>query len=283
MPRSWLNPSGVVHGACHLAGRQGTRPVHKNESCELPHSPRQSNLLTTAPSPFGPTERTDREGGDTMPDIDVWVTVADGVADTVAADCHRAQRIFSAVPLNLRVSKFLLTRDQTRAILGSDGKLAVSGSSQTFTHNLPIGEANSREVAITVEDRSGNFTSEVWAAIRNWTDLGGLHVFYVPDFSRSGLEGGLTLRVGDMIDPIIFVAQTANQSLLSLTRGRRGVLEHEIGHAFGLADNMRANTLMLGIVSSDGSDAGTTLLPNEMQTIRSSRLLRVAAELATRH
>jgi hypothetical protein len=35
----------------------------------------------------------------------------------------------------------------------------------------------------------------VWAAIKNWTDLGGLHVFYVPDFDTPGLEGGICLRM----------------------------------------------------------------------------------------
>jgi hypothetical protein len=130
---------------------------------------------------------------------------------------------------------------------------------------------------MTVKDPSGRFTTEVWAAIRNWTDLGGLHVFYVPDFDTPGLEGGICLRVGDEIDPIIFVSQKSNQELLTKTKGARGILEHEIGHAFGLKDNARANTLMLGIVSSDASDAGTALSQDELQIIANSRLLGLAA------
>ena len=73
---------------------------------------------------------------------------------------------------------------------------------------------------MTVKDPGGRFTTEVWAAIKNWTDLGGLHVFYVPDFDPPGLEGGICLRVGEEIDPIIFVSQKANQELLKKTKGR---------------------------------------------------------------
>jgi hypothetical protein len=123
----------------------------------------------------------------------------------------------------------------------------------------------------------------VWAAIKNWTDLGGLHVYYVPDFDTPGLEGGICLRMDDQIDPIIFVSQKSNRELLSLTKGARGILEHEIGHAFGLKDTPQANTLMNGIVSSDGSDAGTSLSRDEMQTIANSRLLGLAAGAEAAH
>jgi homoserine kinase len=68
----------------------------------------------------------------------------------------------------------------------------------------------------------------------------------------------------------------ANQALLSSTKGARGVLEHEIGHAFGLKDTTRANTLMNGVVSSDGSDAGTSLSQDELRIIENSRLLSLA-------
>ena len=63
---------------------------------------------------------------------------------------------------------------------------------------------------MTVQDPNGRFSTEVWAAIKNWTDLGGLHVFDVREFDPPGAEGGICLRVGDQIDPIIFVSQKAN-------------------------------------------------------------------------
>lgn len=207
--------------------------------------------------------------------VNSWVTIADGVQDTVAQDFQRAQRVFAALSMDFRISKFTLTRAQTQTILGSDGKLALTGGPTQFTHNLPIGAANSREIPLGVSDPNGRFTQEVWAAIRDWTDIGGLHVFYVPDFDPPTGEGGITLRVGDEIDPIIFVNQNANLSMVSNTRGRRGVLEHEIGHAFGLPDLSRGNVLMTGIISSDASDAGTALSQAELNTIRSSRLLDV--------
>ena len=212
-----------------------------------------------------------------MPTIDVWLTVVHGVKDTTAKDFHRSEKVFVHVPLKFKVRKFTLNRDQTKAILGTDGKLALSGGPTEFDHNLPAGAASTVERPMTVKDPNGRFTTEVWAAIRNWTDLGGLHIFYVPDFDTPGLEGGICLRMGDQIDPIIFVSQKANQDLLTVTKGHRGILEHEIGHAFGLKDTSRANTLMNGIVSSDGSDAGTSLSQDELQTITASRLIGLAA------
>jgi homoserine kinase len=65
--------------------------------------------------------------------------------------------------------------------------------------------------------------------------------------------------------------------MLTLTKGHRGILEHEIGHAFGLKDTSRANTLMCGIISSDASDAGTSLSQDELQTITASRLMGLAS------
>jgi hypothetical protein len=212
-----------------------------------------------------------------MPTIDVWLTVVHGVKDTTANDFHRSEKIFIHVPLKFKARKFTLNKDQTRAILGTDGKLALTGGPSEFDHNLPAGTASRVERPVTVKDPNGRFSPEVWAAIKDWTDLGGLHIFYVPDFDTPGLEGGICLRMDDQIDPIIFVIQKANQDLLTLTKGHRGILEHEIGHAFGLKDNSRANSLMLGIVSSDASDVGTALSQDELQTITDSRLFGLAS------
>jgi len=218
-----------------------------------------------------------------MPTIDVWLTVMHGVTDTTAKDFHRAEKTFVHVPLKFKVKKFILNKDQTKSILGTDGKLALTGGPKEFDHDLPAGAGGSVPRPTTIKDPNGRFTKEVWAAIKNWTDLGGLHVFYVPDFDTPGLEGGICLRMDDQIDPIIFVSQKSNESLLSLTKGVRGVLEHEIGHAFGLKDTARSNTLMNGIVSSDGSDAGVSLSQDEMAIIAGSRLLGLAAAAEEAH
>ena len=202
-----------------------------------------------------------------MPAIDVWLTVVHGVTDTTAKDFHRSEKVFVHVPLKFKVKKFVLNKDQTKAILGTDGKLTLTGGPTEFDHDLPAGTGSRVARPTTVKE----------------TDLGGLHVFYVLDFDTPGLEGGICLRIDDQIDPIIFVNQKANASLLSLTKGARGILEHEIGHAFGLKDTTRSDTLMNGIVSSDGSDAGTSLSQDEMAAIASSRLLGLAAAAEEAH
>ena len=208
--------------------------------------------------------------------VDSWVTIAEGVQDTVAQDFQRAQRVFSALSFEFWISKFILTRDQTQAVLGSDGKLALTGGPAQFTHNLPIGAANSREIPLGVSDPNGRFTQEVWAAIRNWTDIGGLHIFYVPDFDPPSGEGGITLH-GSVTKSIqSSLSIRARTWTWSATPGAAAACsEHEIGRAFGLPDVSRGNVLMTGVISSDASDAGTTLSSAELNTIRSSRLLDV--------
>ncbi len=68
-----------------------------------------------------------------MSAIDVWVTVVNGVADTTVKDFQRAEKVFVQVPLTFRMKKFTLNRDQTRAILGTDGKLALAGDRRSST------------------------------------------------------------------------------------------------------------------------------------------------------
>jgi hypothetical protein len=125
-----------------------------------------------------------------MASLPVWVTIVHGVADTTAKDFQRADKVFAGVPLRFKPVKHILNRDQTRAILGSDGKLAISGGPKQFDHNLPAGVGSKAERPVTVQDPDGRSTAEAWAAITNWTDLGGVHVFYVPEFDRQGAEGG---------------------------------------------------------------------------------------------
>ena len=72
-----------------------------------------------------------------MPAIDVWVTVVNGVADTTAKDFHRAEKVFVHVPLTFRMKKFTLNRNQTKAILGTDGKLALTGGPRSSTMIFP--------------------------------------------------------------------------------------------------------------------------------------------------
>ncbi len=215
-----------------------------------------------------------------MPTLDIVLTVTDGIDDTTAQDFQRAQKIFAPIPLAFRRIKHTLTPEQTRAILGTDGKLALSGGAKEFTVKLPTGAGSGGTVI--VEDPKGRFSTEVWAAIRDWTDLGFLHVFYVPDFDPPGLEGGICLRIDDLVDPVIFVNQRANKAMLSGTKGFRGVLEHEIGHAFGLKDNLRSRALMLGVINSDYSGMGMDLSRDELKIIKDSRLYGVAGALGDR-
>ena len=77
-----------------------------------------------------------------MPTIDVWLTVVHGVKDATAKDFHRSEKVFVHVPLKFKVRKFTLNRDQTKGILGTDGKLALSGGPTEFDHNLPAGAAS---------------------------------------------------------------------------------------------------------------------------------------------
>jgi len=216
-----------------------------------------------------------------MTAIDIWVTVMDGVTDTTVTDFQRSEKVFADVPLKFRMHKFVLNKDQTRAILGTDGKLATTGGPKEFDYDLPIGVGRSRKESVTVQSASGGFTKEVWAAIRNWTDLGGIHVFYVTEFDPPGPIGGRTLLEGIAVDPIIFVSQKKNLELLDYTKDTRGVLEHEIGHAFGLGHRFQAGTLMLDFVSvgAAGPNAklGTALSTDELQTIRNSRLFKVGS------
>lgn len=99
-----------------------------------------------------------------MPTIDVWLTVVHGVTDTAVKDFHRSEKVFVHVPLKFKVRKFTLNKDQTKAILGTDGKLALTGGPKEFDHDLPAGASSRVARAMTVKDPNGRFSTEVWAA-----------------------------------------------------------------------------------------------------------------------
>jgi Matrixin len=198
-----------------------------------------------------------------MPTLDVNVTVFDGVKDTIAADFARATKVFMALPIAFKVTKFTLNRAQSRAILGGDNKLAIAGGPTKFDRTLPGGRGT-----VTVEDPKGRFSKEVWAAMNDWTNLGGLRVYYVPALVGLTAEGGLTLEAGDLFDPIVLVGQDSNQSLLTQSKGMCGVLEHEVGHALGLQHNASAKALMF-----EANREANDLTPDDLKRLKTARLL----------
>jgi hypothetical protein len=108
------------------------------------------------------------------------ITIFADIADTVTRDLHRATKVFSPLPIKFTAQRFTLTRAATRAILGTDGKLSVKGGPTAFEHTRP-----GTQDTVSVSDPDGNFTSEVWDAIRDWTNFGGIRVFYVKEFPNA--------------------------------------------------------------------------------------------------
>ena len=81
-------------------------------------------------------QRSDPPKGMYTSAINVWLTIVHGVTDTTAKDFHRSEKVFVGVPLTFRTRKFTLNRDQTKAILGTDGKLALTSGPKEFDHDL---------------------------------------------------------------------------------------------------------------------------------------------------
>jgi len=205
------------------------------------------------------------------------VSVFSGAKNTVQADIQRTMATFAAVELWINWTLFTISAATTRSMLGSDGALAIRDGPTQFDHLNPATGST-----VTVQDPSGRFTQEVWNTVRDWTNFGGIRIFYVSQFEKPyearvqgnqiviARTGGITLSAGDLFDPIIFIDQSQNLSVLKQTQNRFGLLEHEIGHALGLDHTTTQGSLMF---ESADSRSGNSLSQEEVNAVRRSRLL----------
>jgi hypothetical protein len=209
--------------------------------------------------------------------LQAQVTVFDGVKNTVQRDLQRSMQVFAAVPLVIKWNLFTISHDETQRMLGTNGALSISGGPAKFDHADPF-----TNMQVTVQDPGGRFTQEVWDVIRDWTNFGGVRIFYVKKFENATaaqVQGnqlvvatteGITLQAGNMFDPIIFIDQESNLKVQGQTNGRFGLLEHEIGHALGLSHSQTLGSLMF---QNSDTRSGNSLSAAEIDTVRRSPLL----------
>jgi len=210
--------------------------------------------------------------------VDLRITLFAGVKDVVARDVQRATKAFAALPIAFKVQKLVLDAKQTRAVLGGDSKLSIRGGPTEFEHLDP-----NTGTSVKVADPNGSFTSEVWGAIRDWTNFGGIRAYYVKEFEQRyegkvvgdaiviARTGGFTLKAGALFDPIVFIDHGLNETAVKDTRNRFGFLEHEIGHALGLHHTGNVGDLMYA--TSDGR-SGNALSTAELDALKASGLVK---------
>jgi hypothetical protein len=205
------------------------------------------------------------------------VSLFSGVKNTARDDIQRTMAVFAAVPLSIDWFLIRIPAATTRRMLGTDGALAMTDAPTEFDHVNPATGGT-----VTVHDPGGRFTQEVWNAVRDWTNFGGVRIFYVSKFEKpfqgrvEGNQlvftrtGGFTLSAGNVFDPIIFIDQSQNLRVLKETKNRFGLLEHEIGHAFDLDHTTTEGSLMFER-AHDRSSSG--LSADEINKVRGSQLL----------
>ncbi|MFN4079872.1 MAG: hypothetical protein ACK4NS_03135 [Saprospiraceae bacterium] len=177
------------------------------------------------------------------PQVPMHIFLLHGVSDSVAVDIARATQVFSAGRLDFPYAVARVSESETQEILGTDGILQKSREGAT------------------------RYTEEEVSLIIPRFHRGALNVFYVPRVSDRS-TAGYTMNIAG--ENVIIIDQANNQSI------SHKPLEHEIGHALGLAHlptETRDPEASLQLMWP-GLRRDNRLSPAEMQTILSSRYVR---------